>query len=71
MQLSQRIANLKSLILSEILIEGSNISNYDHLLDYKLEQYICDNYKSKFEEFKVNHNEEELFIINMEFVSIK
>lgn len=75
MQLCQLNAKLKSVILSEILLEHLKIlkesPNCAFLLDFKIEQHICDNYKSKFEKFEVIHNKKELAIINIEFVSIK
>lgn len=71
MKLSQLNAQFKNVLLSEMLLNDFNISNCNYLLDNKIEQYICDNYQSKFEEFKVNLNKEELTMINVEFVSIK
>lgn len=69
MKLSQHIVNFKSMILSEIIDDICDILAPPYMFDYKLEQCICDTYKSKLERFKFNCSEEEVQTANNHFVS--
>lgn len=69
MKLSQIITKFKTVILSEMLLDGNIILDSRFLLSSEVEQYICDNYKLKFQEFKAIHSEKELQTVNENFVS--
>lgn len=69
MKISQLIGNLKFIIISELVDDGFEILNSAFLFDLKKEQYICDSYKSKLDDFKKNCSEEEVQTINEHFVS--
>lgn len=70
MKLSQHIVNLKSMILSETIDNlMCDIFEPPNIFDNKLEQYICDTYKSKLERFKFNCSEEDVQMANNHFVS--
>lgn len=70
MKLSRLITNFKIVIGTELEENYfKTMPTFSYKSNYKIERYICDNYKSKLEVFKIKCNEEEIQTIKKMFVS--
>lgn len=69
MKLSHRVGNFKWVFASEIIEFAICIDEISSLFKHKVEQNVCDTYKSKIEHLKSFCNKKEFKKINEEFVS--
>lgn len=69
MKLSKAIVHLENVLLANLVDLNLTAFEVDSIDGFLKQQYICDSYKSKLEEFKANCSEVEVQSVNKHFVS--